>query len=90
MPNGMSKGENAPETVQTGSRVQGVLILGGATATPPNNRGKKEKRGEDDDERQWWEEGCDSVAMDAIDNQLGATERQLTGNPRHLALPLFT
>ena len=90
MPNGTSKGENAPKLVQTGSHTRGVLILGRATAALPDNRGKKDKRGKDDDECQWWEEGCNGVAMDAINNQLGATERQLTGNPRHLALPLFT
>ena len=56
----------------------GGVDLGGATATPPDNRGKKGKRGEDDNEHQWWEERCNSVAMDAIDNQLGVTERQWT------------
>ena len=51
---------------------------GGVTATPPNNRGKKEKRGEYDNKCRWWEEGCSGVAMDAINNQLGAAERQWT------------
>ena len=51
-----------------------VSRRGGATAT--NDRGKKEKRGEDDDKCQWCEEGCNGVAMDAINNQLGVAERQ--------------
>ncbi len=54
-------------------------MRGGATATPPDDRGKKEKRGEDDEKCQWWEEGCDGVAMDAMDNQLGAAERMDKG-----------
>ncbi len=50
MPNGMLKGGNASELVQTGSNEAG------ATVTPPDDRGEKEKRGKDDNEHRWWEE----------------------------------
>ena len=73
MPNGMSKGGNVPEGIQTGSHARGVWC-----GMPPDDRGKKETRGKDDDKHQWWEEGCNGVAMDAINNQLGVAERQWT------------
>ena len=61
------------ECIQTRPNRQphmGGVDLRGSDCDATRRQGQKEKRGEDDNERRWWEEGCDSVAMDAIQSTI--------------------